>query len=45
MSKERLKEVATKGGTNAHKSGKAYKWTSEQAREAGQRGAEKRWKK
>jgi general stress protein YciG len=34
MDKQRLKELTQKGGKSAHAKGVAYKWTSEQAREA-----------
>jgi general stress protein YciG len=35
---DRLREISRKGGVTAHASGRAYRWTSEQAREAGRKG-------
>jgi general stress protein YciG len=37
MSKERHREIASMGGKAAHASGKAYKWNSETAAEAGKK--------
>lgn len=37
MSEERQREIARKGGINAHKKGKAHKWTPEEAKLAGQK--------
>lgn len=45
MSKERIKEVARKGGVLAHKNGKAHKWDSKSARLAGIKGGKNRHKK
>ncbi len=42
---EQLREVASKGGKAAHASGNAHKWTPEQAREAGKKGAAARLRK
>jgi uncharacterized protein len=38
MSQERRREIAQLGGRAAHHSGRAHKWTSEEAREAGRKG-------
>lgn len=38
MSPERRKELASKGGAAAHAQGKAHRFTSEKAREAGRKG-------
>ena len=38
MSPEKRKLVASKGGKTAHLTGKAYRFTSEKAREAGAKG-------
>jgi general stress protein YciG len=38
MSQERRREVAARGGKNAHAYGHAHKWTSEEARAAGRKG-------
>lgn len=38
MSPERHREIASMGGKTAHATGKAHKFTSEQAREAGRKG-------
>lgn len=38
MSPERQREIAGKGGREAHRLGRAHKWTSETAAEAGRRG-------
>lgn len=38
MTKENRIKLASKGGTNAHALGKAHKWTSEEAKKAGQKG-------
>jgi general stress protein YciG len=45
MDKERLKEVAAQGGKSAHAQGKAYRFSSEAAREAALKGAEAKRKK
>ena len=39
LSKERLRELCSKGGTNAHKLGHAHQWDSKSARHA----SKKRW--
>jgi general stress protein YciG len=36
--KERLKEIARLGGKSAHAQGRAHRFTSEEAREAGKKG-------
>lgn len=38
MHPDRRKEVAQRGGKSAHAQGKAHKWTSEEAQEAGRKG-------
>lgn len=38
MSKDKQREIASKGGKAAHKKGSAYEWTSDEAREAGRKG-------
>lgn len=38
MSKDKQLEYARKGGKNSHANGKAHKFTSEEAREAGRKG-------
>lgn len=38
MSKERQREIASKGGKSAHARGTAHQWTSEEAAEAGRKG-------
>jgi general stress protein YciG len=38
MSKDRVREIASKGGKSAHLAGTAHVWTPEQARIAGKRG-------
>lgn len=45
MDKERLRELAIKGGKTAHENGKAHKWTSEEAKAAHSKGLETRLKK
>lgn len=37
MDKAQQREIARKGGISAHKKGVAHKWTSEEARIAGQK--------
>ena len=37
MDKTKQREIARKGGVNAHKLGVAHKWTSEEAKLAGQK--------
>lgn len=39
MSPEKQKEIASRGGKSAHLKGTAHTWTSEEAREAGRKGA------
>lgn len=38
MSKERQKEIASRGGIEAHKKGKAHEFTTSEARTAGRKG-------
>lgn len=38
MDKDKQRELASKGGTNAHKLGRAHQWTIEEARAAGSKG-------
>jgi len=38
MSKEKKREIASKGGKSAHALGTAHKWTSEEAQIAGRKG-------
>lgn len=38
MDREKQRDIASKGGTAAHKVGTAHKFTSEEAREAGRKG-------
>jgi general stress protein YciG len=38
FSGERVKELASKGGKEAHRLGRGHQWTTEQAREAGRKG-------
>lgn len=38
MTPERKREIASMGGKAAHALGRAHRWTSEQAREAGRKG-------
>jgi hypothetical protein len=38
MDKAKQREIASKGGIQAHKIGSAHEWTSEQARKAGRKG-------
>ncbi len=40
MDRERQREIASQGGRVAHELGKAHKFTSEEAREAGRKGGE-----
>ena len=44
MSKDKQREIASKGGRAAHKKGTAHKWTSAEARLAGQKGGRARQK-
>lgn len=37
MSKDKQREIASKGGRAAHEAGTAYEWDSEEARKAGQK--------
>lgn len=41
MSKDRRKQLASKGGKIAHKLGAAHEWTSAEARKAGKIGGSK----
>lgn len=45
MNPDKQKLIASKGGKAAHKKGTAHKWTSEEARRAGQIGGRARQKK
>lgn len=38
MTRERQREIASRGGKAAHEKGTAHEWTVEEAREAGRRG-------
>jgi len=38
MDPEKHREIASKGGKSAHEQGKAHKFSSEEAREAGKKG-------
>lgn len=40
MDAAKQREIASKGGKAAHKSGNAHKWTSAEAREAGRKGGQ-----
>jgi hypothetical protein len=40
MDQEKQREIASKGGKAAHKKGTAHKFSSEEAKEAGQKGGE-----
>lgn len=42
MTKEKQKEIASKGGKAAHAQGTAHEWDSEEAAVAGRRGGQKR---
>ncbi len=42
MDYEKQRQIASKGGKTAHKNGNAHKWTSEEARAAGQKGGRNR---
>jgi general stress protein YciG len=44
MSKDKQREIASKGGQAAHKKGTAHKWTSAEARLAGRKGGRARQK-
>src|SRR5262249_22872764 len=39
MDRNKQREIASKGGKAAHQKGTAHEWTSEEAREAGRKGA------
>lgn len=45
MSPDKQRLIASKGGKAAHKKGTAHKWTSEEARRAGQIGGRARQRK
>ena len=45
MSKDKQRQIASKGGRAAHMKGTAHKWTSEEARKAGQKGGRARQRK
>ncbi len=40
MDRTKVRELASKGGREAHLNGTAHKWTSEEARRAGRKGKE-----
>jgi general stress protein YciG len=40
MSREKQREIASKGGRAAHQKGTAHEWTSEEARSAGRKGGQ-----
>ena len=40
MSREKQREIASKGGRAAHQKGTAHEWTSEEARNAGRKGGQ-----
>ncbi len=40
MSREKQREIASKGGRAAHQKGTAHEWTSEEARQAGRKGGQ-----
>lgn len=40
MPREKQREIASKGGSTAHKLGRAHRWDSKTAREAGAKGRE-----
>ena len=40
MSPERQREIASQGGRAAHQQGSAHQWNTEEAREAGKKGAQ-----
>jgi len=42
MSKEKQREIASKGGKAAHEAGTAHEWDSEEAAAAGRRGGQKK---
>lgn len=44
MSKERVKQIAAKGGARAHELGVAYTWDSKAATKAGQKGGRQKGK-
>lgn len=45
MDKAKQRMIASKGGRAAHQKGTAHKWTSDEARKAGQKGGRARHKK
>lgn len=40
MTAEKQREIASKGGREAHRKGTAHQWTSEEARKAGRKGGQ-----
>lgn len=42
MQPEKQRQIASKGGRAAHRSGRAHEFTSEEAREAGRKGGKAR---
>lgn len=45
MDPAKQREIASKGGRAAHRSGNAHEWTSEEARLAGRKGGKARGRK
>ena len=45
MSREKQREIASKGGRAAHKNGAAHEWTREEAQAAGRKGGLARHRK
>jgi general stress protein YciG len=45
MNADKQRQIASKGGKAAHEKGTAHKWTSEEARLAGQKGGRARQQK
>jgi general stress protein YciG len=44
MSRDKQRQIASKGGRAAHMKGTAHKWTSDEARAAGRKGGRARQK-
>lgn len=45
MDESRQREIAAKGGREAHRRGTAHEWTSEEAKAAGRKGGQARAKR
>jgi general stress protein YciG len=45
MDPKRLRELASSGGKAAHRNGKAHRWNTKEAREAGKKGGKAKAKK